>query len=153
MNLYQQYLVADMIQKRLAQIGLASSYTMMMTRDDNPTVSTSIGYYDTEGNYLFDKDREAKANEFLEAFPDATVTRESKYGGAPEIVLSGVTHLGFVWEISFGTGVCEQKQVGTKKVMRYDPEQIKKIPLVEVEEPLYEYLCPDPISTAGLVNA
>lgn len=153
MNLYQQYLVADMIQKRLARIGLTSSYAMMMTRDGKPAVRTHIGFYDDEGNYLFDQDREAKANEFLEAFPDATVTRESKYGGAPEIVLSGVTHLGFAWEISFGTGVCEQKQVGTKKVMRYDPEQIKNIPLVEVEEPVYEYLCPDPISVAGLVDA
>lgn len=35
--------------------------------------------------------------------------------------------------------VCEKVKVGTKKVMDYD----KNVPMIEVEEDIYEWICPD----------
>jgi hypothetical protein len=39
--------------------------------------------------------------------------------------------------------VCEQVQVGTRKVERPDPNVT--VPMVEVEEPIYEWKCPEVI--------
>lgn len=39
--------------------------------------------------------------------------------------------------------VCERTQVGTKTVEKPDPELLAAVPLVTVEEPVYEWKCPD----------
>lgn len=156
MNLYQQYLVLDMLTKRIESIGLIVMHSMFhIDHEEYGTagvaVSVSIDYRNAGGSYQTDQEREDKVNEFLTRHPDATVTRKSDYGGKPDMLVRGVTNLGIAWEINFHTGVCVQKQVGTKKVERYDPDALANIPRVTVEEPVFEYLCADPIATAGLV--
>lgn len=150
MNLYQKYLVADMIQKRLERVGAAVMYTLF---SNDPDVSVRVSYNDADGKWMYDVDRESKANEFLELFPDSTVTRDTKYSGKPEINISGVTNLGVHWTIDFGSGVCEQVQVGTREVEEYDPEDLAKLTPVIKLTPIYEYRCADPIVAAGLVSA
>jgi hypothetical protein len=44
---------------------------------------------------------------------------------------------GLTFSIYLGEGLCEKVQVGTRTVMRPAPDA----PLVEVEEPIYEYKC------------
>ena len=139
MNLYQKYLAATQVEQRLEKIGLTPLYVMLS--DDG--VTASIDYYDVNGNYLFDKDREAKVNAFLEAFPDVTVERVSEYGYTPEMKARWTTGAGVQVEVNFGSGTCERVQVGTKTVEQYDPEALAAIPKVTVEEPVYEYRCSD----------
>lgn len=59
---------------------------------------------------------------------------------------------GISWVLSLGRGVCERVQVGTVKKMIHDPALVAEIPLVEVEEPVLEWRCPDPIVAAGLTG-
>lgn len=39
--------------------------------------------------------------------------------------------------------VCTQVQTGTRTVSKPDPEVLATVPTVEVEEPVYEWQCPD----------
>ncbi|MCC2033099.1 hypothetical protein [Microbacterium allomyrinae] len=155
MNTYQQYLAADMVTKRMASVGVTAMHVMFARDYSNRgssghEVTVGIDYDDTDGHFMGDEDREAKVNEFLTLYPDSTVTRENDYG-KPNMLVRGVTNLGVAWEINFRSGVCERVQVGTKRVERFDPAVIASIPKVTVDEPVYEYMCPDPIVAAGLV--
>jgi len=40
---------------------------------------------------------------------------------------------------------CERVQTGTKTVEKPDPEALKQVPTIEVEEPVYEWTCPETI--------
>lgn len=148
LDLYRQYLVATQIKDRLRQVGLSPAY-VMVSQDHSRgsasglSVDSRIAYEDARGTYLFDKDREDKMNRFLELFPDVTVTRENPYG-KPDM-LARWDSSGVSVEVNFGTGVCEQRQVGTQKVMSYDPAALANVPKIEVEQPIFEYFCPDPI--------
>lgn len=154
---HENYLVADMLMARLDGLGLTVSY-VMFSRDfkergtAGSEVSIAIDLFDVDDQYLFDVDREAKLNEFLAAYPDATPARESSYGSAPEMYVRGVNELGIAWEINFHAGTCERVQVGTKRVEQFDPAYVANIPMVTVDEPVYEYVCADPIVTAGLAS-
>jgi len=44
---------------------------------------------------------------------------------------------------------CERVQTGTKTVKQPDPEALKQVPTIEVEEPVYEWLCPESVLTRG----
>ena len=138
MNLYQKYLAATQIEQRLEKIGLAPMYVML-----GGGVTASISYNDVNGNYLFGEDREAKVNAFLEAFPDVTVERVSEYGYTPKMNAHWITNAGVQVTVDFGSGTCERVQVGTKTVEQYDPEALAAVPMVTVEEPVYEYRCSD----------
>lgn len=90
--------------------------------------------------------REKKVNEFLALNTTVTVERRAwSTGFAPDMIVK-YDFNGVPVEIDFGSGVCEKKQVGTTKRMRYDPEALKNIPMVEIEEPVYTYLCDDPLA-------
>lgn len=148
MNTYQMYLVADMVTRRLARVGVEPLYLIL-----NDTVKASVSR-GTDGRYLDAAEREHTVAEFLTAFPDSTLTRETPYySDRPKMTISGTTNLGIQWEIDFGTGVCERVQVGTKTVQKFDPEQLASVRKVTVQEPVYEFRCPDPIIAAGLVVA
>ncbi|GAA1915002.1 hypothetical protein GCM10009775_04300 [Microbacterium aoyamense] len=158
MNLYQKYLAADMVTKRVESVGLTVTYVMF--HDDyanrgtsGAAIDLSIDYRDANGKWMSDADREAKVNAFLERYPDTAVTRKAEYGGKPEMLARGVTSTGIAWEINFHSGTCERVQVGTKKVERFEPEALANLKKVTVDEPIYEYVCADPIVAAGLVAA
>ena len=89
-----------------------------------------------------DQLREARANRIIEKIPGTRVYRNDG-----QIYLYGLVpgYHELRWHISAGQGVCERKQVGTRKVMRPDPSA----PLVEVIEPIFETICLDPIAAAG----
>lgn len=41
--------------------------------------------------------------------------------------------------------ICERVQTGTRIVTKPDPVAVADVPLVDVEEPVYEWKCPDSI--------
>lgn len=149
LNILLQSQVAASAVERLATVGLSTMYVMMGRDYGNEEgtglqVDLNVDSNTLEGDYLFDKGREAKVNEFLELYDDVTVTRESRYNYKPKMKVSWVDR-GVRVEVDFGTGVCERKQVGTKKVESFDPEQLAALTRITVEEPVYEYFCVDPI--------
>ena len=147
LNIALQAEVAMRAQERLNDMGLDTTYAMLSRNysdpEYGPEVSFRVESETTTGKYMFDKDREEKVNEFLEAHPDSIVERKSAYG-KPDMLVSWFDS-GVRVEVNFGSGVCEQKQVGTKIVETYDPEQLAALTKIEVEQPVYEYFCPDPI--------
>lgn len=147
LNIALQAEVAMRAQERLNDMGLDTTYAMLSRNysdpEYGPEVSFRVESETTAGEYLFDKDREEKVNEFLEAYPDSIVERKSNYG-APDMLVSWFDS-GVRVEVNFGSGVCERRQVGVKKVDSYDPEQLAAVSKITVDEPIYEYFCPDPI--------
>lgn len=139
--------VAIRAKARLTELDLDVTYVMLAVDyndpEPGPLVDIRADSTTLAGKYLFDEDREAKVNEFLEIHRDAVVTREGTYG-KPNMVVSWYDS-GVRVEVNFGSGVCEQRQVGTKVVETYDPEQLAALTKITVEEPIYEYFCPDPI--------
>ena len=139
--------VAIRAKARLTELDLDVTYVMLSVDynvpEHGPSVDIRVDSTTLAGKYLFDEDREAKVNEFLEIHRDAVVTREDTYG-KPDMLVSWYDS-GVRVEVNFGSGVCEQKQVGTKVVETYDPEQLAALTKITVEEPVYEYFCPDPI--------
>ena len=147
LNIALQAEVAMRAQERLNDMGLDTTYAMLGRNYSDPEYGPEVNFRveseTTTGKYMFDKDREDKVNEFLEAYPDSLVERKSDYG-KPDMLVSWYDS-GVRVEVNFGSGVCEQKQVGTKIVETYDPEQLAALTKIEVEQPVYEYFCPDPI--------
>ena len=139
--------VAIRAKARLTELDLDAMYVMLAVDyndpDRGPCVEMRVDSESLTGKYLLDEGREAKVNEFLEIHRDAVVTREDTYG-KPDMVVSWYDS-GVRVEVNFGSGVCEQRQVGTKVVETYDPEQLAALTKITVEEPVYEYFCPDPI--------
>lgn len=147
LNIALQAEVAMRAQERLNDMGLDTTYAMLSRNysdpEYGPEVSFRVESETTAGEYLFDKDREDKVNEFLEAYPDSIVERKSSYG-RPDMLVSWFDS-GVRVEVNFGSGVCEKRQVGVKKVDSYDPVGLAAVSKIEVEQPVYEYFCPDPI--------
>lgn len=151
-SLYQRYLVADQIEKRLNAAGAFVGAVYVYDGDISITLGfTSDNKGDLIGRYAPPEAREAVANKFLTLYPGTAIQRKPGYDGKPEMIISGVAAHGIEWKVDLGVGVCEKVLVGTKKVMRHDPEKMAIIPMVEVNEPVYEYLCADPIAAAGLL--
>ena len=139
--------VALRAEARLTGLDLGMTYVMLVVDYDDPehgpSVDIRVEGLTLSGKYLLDEGREAKVNEFLDIHRDAVVTREGTYG-KPDMLVSWYDS-GVRVEVNFGSGVCEQKQVGTKVVETYDPEQLAALTKITVEEPVYEYFCTDPI--------
>lgn len=147
LNIALQAEVAMRAQERLNDMGLDITYAMLFTNYNDPEYGPEVSFRveseTTAGKYLFDADREDKVNEFLEAYPDSIVERKSAYG-APDMLVSWFDS-GVRVEVNFGSGVCEKRQVGVKKVDSYDPVALAAVSKITIEEPIYEYFCPDPI--------
>lgn len=150
MSLYQKYLVADQIVKRMESVGACPGAVYFV----NGMVRVDLEFtFDPGGRYSPPEDRERIVEAFLAEYPDSTLTREKDYSGIPEMVVRGESSSGFAWQIDFRDGVCEKVQVGTKMVERYDEDVLAAVPKRLVEEPVYEYLCADPIVAAGLLES
>lgn len=148
-SMYQRYLVVDQIAKRMESVGAKPGSVFIF--DDGIQMSLGYGWGYGEA-YAAADEREDLVNKFLTRYPDTTITREAAYsGGKPQMILSGTAAHGIEWKIDFRDGVCEMVQVGTKKVERVDHEAYIALPKVLVDEPVYEYRCPDPIAAAGLL--
>ena len=147
LNIALQAEVAMRAQEQLNDMGLDITYAMLGRNysdpEYGPEVSFRVESATTAGKYMFDKDREEKVNLFLEAYPDSLVERKSDYG-KPDMLVSWFDS-GVRVEVNFGSGVCEKRQVGVKKVDSYDPVELVELSKVTIEEPIYEYFCPDPI--------
>jgi len=44
---------------------------------------------------------------------------------------------------------CERVQTGTVTVEKPDPEALERVPTIEVEEPVYEWICPESVLAHG----
>ena len=151
-SLYMQYLVADQITKRIERLG-GEPGSVFFTGGE---VHVSLGYNGQGiGRWSPAEAREQLVADFLTAHPDATLDRSPNdlyVNGKPQMTVRGESTLGIRWQVDFGDGVCERVQVGTKTVEQYDSDALLALPKVTVEEPIFEYRCPDPITTAGLIG-
>lgn len=158
-TLYRQFLAADWLLKKLKGLEIevasvdfrrdhwasARTFEDLEQNDDLAYGFMFDIHVELQGLYLVE-DRERAAEGVLEKVPGARIFRKNGY-----IYLYGeAPGMGSVrWHISLGMGSCEKVQVGTRKVMRPDPDApIVEIPLIEVDEPIFEIRCVDPITQA-----
>jgi hypothetical protein len=143
-----RYLVADMLDKRFAALGVEHEGIMIQsdkygwldrTPEQDPDVMRYgfMNHVSTEPLGLtIEEEREDFAQRWIEAYPETqAVRREGR------LYLRGVTATGISWHIDAGVGLCELVQVGTRNVTRIDPEYERIAPRITVEEPIYEYKC------------
>lgn len=159
MNNYRKYLLLDWLWKKLetagvetrnidVRLGSAQATAVELKLDGEeyawPSPASSSAF-DVSLTLIPDwglSDRaqaaEDNANLLVEAIPGSRVWRDGGYitiwGDAPGA-------LGGRWSIYLGEGVCERVVVGTRTVMKPAPDA----PMIEVEEPIYEVRCVDPI--------
>lgn len=163
-SLYRQYLAADWLSKKVEELGYRLG---SVTLNDNHWTSSfdpeTAAAHDLSYGFMFHVAAEVKlvdadwkspkpdqvelaAEELLFSIPGARVARNNGniylYGQAPGYVNQPY------WHITLGRGECEVIQVGTRTVMRPDPNA----PLVEVVEPILETRCMDPIAAAMQVR-
>lgn len=148
-SLYQKYLLLDQIVKRAEALGATldnlafgsahwETYPIESITDKTYSfmhhVSVSVtGLVSPEG-------REAFTEKWLAAYPDTELVRVEG-----RIFLRGDATSGLRWHVTVGTGVCERVQVGTKTVQKIDPDFLVNVPMIDVEEPIFEVRCPDPL--------
>ena len=145
-SLYQVYLVADMIQKAIATNGAGHGSIDMDIRSNTPEEKLQ-GMQFWNANVCThvreDTDtpegREELVVRLLEAIPRARLKRKDG-----EMTIYGKAANGVSFYLWMGVGVCERVQVGTRTVMKPDPTI--DVPMVEVEEPIFEVRCIDPIN-------
>lgn len=145
-SLYQVYLVADVISKAINTNGASHTGISLQARPNTPEDKLESMYY-FETNISIHvhadgdtpEDREELAAKLLDAIPHARLKRE---GG--EMTIYGKATNGVSFYLWMGQGVCERVQVGTRTVMKPDPTV--EVPMVQVEEPIYEVRCLDPIN-------
>lgn len=151
---YAQFLAAEWLRKHLEAANLeVTSLELNRSRwTENETLEQIVdkGQVDYGFSYHVNaqvqigyraEDVDKAANRILEAVPGARIFRRSGsihlYGTLPGI------H-GHRWHIAAGQGTCERVVTGFRKVMKPAPDA----PMVEVEEPIYEVICADPIFEA-----
>jgi len=159
LSFYQRQMAAAWVMKHLEEIEEPMDSVSIELRKhwlDDRSLEKIIEDGDLDYGFMFhvqvslpaiygsgsDQLREARANRIIEKIPGTRVYRNDG-----QIYLYGLVpgYHELRWHISAGQGVCERKQVGTRKVMRPDPSA----PLVEVIEPIFETICLDPIAAAG----
>lgn len=150
-SLYQFYLAADLLQRRFDALEakhhgltLASPEWLDRAADEFEGSDLTYGFMhhvSTSVSGLYDPEKvEAFAARWLELWPSTQVVRDRG-----RIFLRGQTG-GFLklwWHVEVGMGVCERVQVGTRRVLRPAADA----PMVEVDEPIYEVRCVDPLAT------
>ena len=145
-SLYQVYLVADMIQKAITKSG--GRHTSIDLDIDCNTPEEKLqgmGFWDANvcTHVREDTDtpegREELVAKLLEAIPRAQLKRKDG-----KMTIYGKAANGVSFYLWMGEGVCERVQVGTRTVMKPDPTI--DVPMVEVEEPIFEVRCIDPIN-------
>lgn len=107
----------------------------------NVTVAVISEYadYDDEDD-SYQQRNEQRVLALLDKLPTGSVTRIEG-----RMYITGTTDSGVTWSISCGQGVCRKIVVDTVKRTRPDPELVKSLPTVDVYEPVYKYVCDDPL--------
>lgn len=144
-NLYAKYLLADRLQKVAQDAGVRVDIVALHNR-------TASGIYKDVHLQCSLADRygpqasEDAAVRLLDAAPDSLLLSLDRSDGL--IYLRGTTDAGLTFQFYTGTGVCEMVQTGTRTVRKPDPKALASVPLVDVEEPVFERRCPDPVTEA-----
>ena len=145
-SLYQVYLVADMIQKAITKSGgrhTSIGLDMVIGTPEEKLQGMQFWNANVCTHVREDTDtpegREELVVRLLEAIPRAQLKRKDG-----EMTIYGKATNGVSFYLWMGEGVCERVQVGTRTVMKPDPTI--DVPMVEVEEPIFEVRCIDPIN-------
>ena len=145
-SLYQVYLVADMIQKAITKSGGRHTSIDLDMRTGSPEEKLQfMAFWDANVCTHVHEDsatpegREELVAKLLEAIPRAQLKRKDG-----KMTIYGKATNGVSFYLWMGEGVCERVQVGTRTVMKPDPTI--DVPMVEVEEPIFEVRCIDPIN-------
>jgi hypothetical protein len=165
-SFYQAQLLGAWLHAQLLDAGIPSAkaavsvsthrHTPGFTLDDfewftQTTISAHVSYGVPARDGKFypdDEDREEFANQWLIAHPETRVIREEG-----SIYLFGLDNLGLSWKVNVGQGTCERVQVGTRTVTKIDPDYLVGAPMIQVDEPVFEIVCADPINLAKAVAA
>lgn len=145
-SLYQVYLVADMIQKAITKSGGRHTGIDLDIDCNTPEEKLQgMEFWDANVCTRVHEDsatpegREELVAKLLEAIPRAQLKRKDG-----EMTIYGKATNGVSFYLWMGAGVCERVQVGTRTVMKPDPTI--DVPMIEVEEPIFEVRCIDPIN-------
>lgn len=143
-NAYAKFLLADRIQKAALRAGTTvvsltfrngfGEVRAHSTHDVAVMLDTIYSRHDGDS-------REEVVDRFLTELPFLSIQRTNG-----EIYLYGMDHNGLRVGASCGTGACERVQVGTKTVKQPDPEALALVPMVDVEVPIFEVRCVDPLN-------
>lgn len=136
-SLYQVYLVADRLSKLITEAG--GSHGGIELRTESFPGPAYIHHHISMWLWGDAEDRETLVADLLTRIPGATLTRDDG-----RMTLRGEWSNGITWYLGGGEGVCERVQVGTRTVLKPDPDA----PLVEVVEPVFEVRCVDPLVSA-----
>lgn len=143
-SLYSVYLVAERLRTIIAELPESRR---------EPRFEIRAGRQEGGEMYLYQhiatffspsdspEETEAVAATMLARIPGAQLVRSDG-----NIRLYGQWSNGVTWWWSMGYGVCERVQVGTRTVREPAPDAV----MIEVEQPVFQYRCPDPIVAAGL---
>ncbi|AWN07765.1 hypothetical protein HOT31_gp094 [Microbacterium phage Hendrix] len=160
---YSQYLGAEWLRKHLEAAGFEvtalelnrSRWTERETLDklvENGNLDYGFSFHvDAKIQIGYRaEDVDKAANTVFESVPGARVFR--KQGGIHLYgMLPGIHDLR--WHLYVGQGTCERVIVGSRKVMKADPAKVAQIPMIEVDEPIYEIICSDPAVEAASLRA
>lgn len=151
-TLYRKYLTADWLIKKIIEAGGKPDGVSFpewawgqKPFDEMSDEEFTYGFMfdvSTSIRYVGPEECEELANKLIESTGCFIHRRQGVirlYGYSPGFAPN-------TWHIDVGSGVCERVQVGTKLVEKPDPKAV--IPMVTVEEPVYEVRCIDPIAAA-----
>lgn len=138
-NLYTKYLLADRLVKITDRAG-GYAYCIEIKPDAVNLFVEMPGGYSNQGN-------EDIAVALLDVCDEVglpvDLIRENGL-----IFIRGAMPNGLRFEFFTGSGVCEIVQVGTRVEKQPDPEYIAAAPVIDVEVPVFERRCPDPLAGA-----
>lgn len=142
-NLYAKYLLADRLNKLCDRAGVEVD---VLSIDDtagyNVHMQASLPWDGTDHRERC----ELAAVKLLETCDAVGLEVNLKRSDGLIYILG--TERGLSFRLYTGTGVCERVQVGTRTVKRHDPDLLAAVPLVDVEEPIFETRCVDPLAEA-----
>ena len=153
-SLYAHYLVADRLVKILEEEA-GEGPRGVVIEPHNGAIEYGDEYAHVSGAVrlrlraysLTPEEREEVVMRIVERTPGATILRREG-----DVHIYGHWTNGVSYSIFGGPAVCKRVQVGTRVVEKPDPDyEPEEVPTIQVEEPVYEYRCPDPIVAAGLI--
>ena len=141
---YSVWLVAQRLKELILAAGGSVSAIEMRFGHQSGTLSngepfftaSNLGIHISRGSDSPER-REEIVAALLATIPGAQLKRKDG-----QMTVWGAWSTGVTYYLWGGEGVCERVQTGTRKVLRPDPEA----PLIEVEEPVFETRCVDPLA-------
>lgn len=129
----------------LAAIGATPAHVETYS-GEHPTAASHIDVDLRVSIYKDGEECERIAAALLDDHPDARIERLG--GGTFAVICPGRPS----WCVYFSASVCVKVQTGTVTRTIPDPVALEAVPLIEVEEPVYEWRCADPLAAMAVTS-